>query len=178
MRISILTILFICFFNLPTNAVAKSEGVRSLTLYNTKTERHQEITFWENGDYSKKGMRQISYFMRDWRNEKVRPIDPTLMSLLFDIKEKASAKFPQARDEPIHIISGYRSHETNRVLEWKGRNVARNSMHIRGQAVDFKIPGVPLMELSKIAKSFKAGGVGTYPSDDFIHIDTGSVRHW
>jgi len=32
--------------------------------------------------------------------------------------------------------------------------------------------------LHKAALSLKAGGVGYYPSSDFIHVDVGRVRRW
>jgi len=26
--------------------------------------------------------------------------------------------------------------------------------------------------------ALQMGGVGYYPDDDFVHVDTGAVRHW
>ncbi len=178
MRICSLLILISVFFSLPTGAVAQNTESRFLSLYNTKTKKSLEITFWHNEQYDKKALRKINYFLRDWRNQEVRPIDPELLTLLFNIKQKTAEQFPDTMENPVHVISGHRSFETNRILAWKGRNVAQNSMHTRGQAIDFKIPGVPAKALRDIAKSFNAGGVGYYAGEDFIHIDTGKVRHW
>ena len=49
---------------------------------------------------------------------------------------------------------------------------------MEGKAIDVRLPGVPLAELRDAAKSLAAGGVGYYPSEQFVHIDTGRVRSW
>src|SRR5262245_36539588 len=47
-----------------------------------------------------------------------------------------------------------------------------------GKAMDFYIPGVPLDKLREAGLRAARGGVGFYPSSNFVHLDTGSVRHW
>jgi len=49
---------------------------------------------------------------------------------------------------------------------------------MQGQAADINQPGTRLSSLQKSAVGLKAGGVGFYPSSDFVHVDTGSVRIW
>jgi hypothetical protein len=44
--------------------------------------------------------------------------------------------------------------------------------------MDFYIPGVPLEKLREAGLRASRGGVGFYPSSNFVHLDTGSVRHW
>jgi uncharacterized protein YcbK (DUF882 family) len=56
--------------------------------------------------------------------------------------------------------------------------VAKRSLHMEGKAIDVRLPGVPLVELRDAAISLKAGGVGYYPKDQFIHVDSGRVRTW
>ena len=77
------------------------------------------------------------------------------------------------------MISGYRDPQTNeRLRKTRGGGVAKRSLHMEGQAIDVRLPGVPLAELRDAAISLKAGGVGYYPKDQFIHVDTGRVRTW
>ncbi|MEK6691884.1 MAG: DUF882 domain-containing protein [Nitrospirota bacterium] len=54
--------------------------------------------------------------------------------------------------------------------------MSRNSMHLLGLAIDFRIQGISNDKISKIARDFQAGGVGRYA--EFVHIDTVPVRNW
>jgi uncharacterized protein YcbK (DUF882 family) len=53
-----------------------------------------------------------------------------------------------------------------------------HSMHLVGKAADIRIRGVGLRYLRRAALSLRAGGVGTYPAEGFIHVDTGPPRSW
>jgi hypothetical protein len=82
--------------------------------------------------------------------------------------------------EPIWVVCGYRSPETNAMLRRHSNGVARFSQHILGHAMDFYIPGVPLEQLRVIGLRLQRGGVGFYPTSGspFVHMDTGGIRHW
>ena len=56
--------------------------------------------------------------------------------------------------------------------------MASHSLHMDGKAIDIRIPGVPLAELRDAAVSLRGGGVGYYPREQFVHVDTGRVRTW
>jgi uncharacterized protein YcbK (DUF882 family) len=79
---------------------------------------------------------------------------------------------------PYQVICGYRSPSTNALMRRKSRGVASNSYHMRGKAVDVCLPGVSLSRLRDVALAARMGGVGFYPRDGFVHLDTGPVRHW
>ena len=64
------------------------------------------------------------------------------------------------------------------MLRKKGRQVARDSEHPRGDAVDFRIPQVPTRTLLRFVRTLHMGGVGYYPESQFVHTDTGRVRYW
>ena len=77
-------------------------------------------------------------------------------------------------DAPIVVHSGYRSPQTNALIE----GAARYSLHMWGKAVDFHVPGVPLDELAGICRACPiSGGVGYYP-EGWVHLDTGPKRSW
>ena len=99
-------------------------------------------------------------------------MDPHLIDLMWEVHREVEAK------EPIWIICGYRSPATNAMLRRRSSGVAKFSQHMLGKAIDFYIPGVPLEKLRDAGLRAQRGGVGFYPSSNFVHLDTGSVRHW
>ena len=115
---------------------------------------------------------EIDHLLRDWRRDEVIKIDRGLIELLSMVQEEIGF------ENPITVISGYRSPATNRMLRRKMRGVAKNSYHTRGMAADIRLPGVSPDRLRKLAQRMHAGGVGYYPSAGFVHLDTGPVRNW
>jgi uncharacterized protein YcbK (DUF882 family) len=49
---------------------------------------------------------------------------------------------------------------------------------MQGMAIDIRLAGTALSNLRGAALALKAGGVGYYPSSDFVHVDVGRVRRW
>ncbi len=146
---------------------------KALSFLNLHTgERLKNAIFWAEGDYIPETLNEINYLFRDHYSNEVSEIDPELMDILFVIRRKAET------DRSFNIISGYRSPETNQNLRRTSNKVAKNSLHMQGQASDIRLPGCSLRTLRKIAISLKRGGVGYYPSSNFIHVDTGPVRSW
>ena len=145
---------------------------RSLNLYNPVTEETLTTTYWFNGQYVPEALEKIDYIMRDHRTDEVKSIDLGLINLLHTIKIHIEL------DEPFHIVSGYRCRKSNELLRKSGRNAARNSYHLKGQAADIRLPDGHLASLLKVATVIKGGGVGYYPRDNFIHVDVGPVRYW
>jgi uncharacterized protein YcbK (DUF882 family) len=145
---------------------------RSLRLYNIHTGESLNTTFWADGQFVPDALQDVNKLLRDYRNNKVDAMDPTLLLLL----DHVNAKF--GSDKVIHVISGYRSPETNQMLHENTNGVAKHSLHMEGKAIDIRIPGRDLADLHKIAMSLRAGGVGYYPASNFVHMDTGRVRYW
>jgi uncharacterized protein YcbK (DUF882 family) len=162
-------------FPLPGWAQLKNTLSREKTLsfYNTHTgEKLKKVVFWAEGRYLQEAMTDINYLLRDFRTNEIADIDPQLFDQLFAVRQKLGT------DRPFHIISGYRSPQTNRMRRSRSKGVAKNSLHLVGRAVDIRVPGQRLSDLRKVALSLKAGGVGYYPTSDFVHMDTGPVRRW
>ncbi len=115
---------------------------------------------------------EIDHLLRDWRRDEVFKIDRSLIDLLSMVQEEIGF------DQPITVVSGYRSQQTNNMLRRRNRAVAKNSYHMRGMAADIRLPGVSTNKVRKLALKMGAGGVGYYPRAGFIHLDTGPVRTW
>lgn len=145
---------------------------RKIALYNTHTGETARIEYWSKGRYSRDAMREINRVLRDHRTGAVHSIDPHVVDVVYQVDRMLGGK------GPIHVISGYRSPETNEYLRESSDGVAQFSYHMRGQAIDLCIPGRPLRQLRLAALRLRAGGVGYYPDSGFVHVDTGPVRRW
>jgi len=155
-----------------SSAQLSGDEDRFLRLWNVQTDEYYEGPYWVNGRFLPAALDQLSYLLRDFRIGEARPIDPYVIDFMHDIYQRLDTT------EPLHILSGYRSEQTNRALARESKEVARNSLHIQGKAIDFRLPGVPARKLRNLAIESSRGGVGYYEKRDFIHIDTGSLRSW
>jgi len=151
---------------------AISSGERSLSLYNPVTKESFDGVFWRSGAYDAEALKNINHLMRDTYTGSVKPIDIDLLDLIFAISKELN---PQ---RPFHVICGYRTPETNALLLKRDKRAAKNSYHMKGQAVDIRIPGLKTSTLRRAAYKLKKGGIGYYPWRRFVHIDVGPVRYW
>jgi uncharacterized protein YcbK (DUF882 family) len=145
---------------------------RSVSFYNTHTEEELEVVYWARGKYRKEALAEIDYILRDHRTGEVKTIDIRLLDLAHAIGEGLHDH------GPLHVISGYRSPETNALLRAGSNGVASKSLHLQGKALDIRLPGTDLPVLRRAAVDLKGGGVGYYPGPNFVHIDVGRVRYW
>ena len=157
-----------------TFATTSQAQTRSLKLYYLHTGEKETITYKRGDKYIQSGLKKVNRFLRDWRRNEPTRMDPRLLDLIWEVYRDSGSK------AYIHVISGYRSPKTNNMLRRRGRGVAKNSQHTLGKAMDFFLPDVKLAKLRKIGLIKQAGGVGYYPTSGspFVHLDTGSVRHW
>lgn len=159
---------------LPTQAFASlsTSRPRVLTLSNLNTGESLKTEFFNGKQYDKDELARLNHFFRDYRANKIKSIDPHLFDQLFRLQTMLDTR------KPVQLISGYRSLATNNSLRSHSRGVAKHSYHTLGQAMDFHIDGIALSNVRKAALALRAGGVGYYPSSNFVHIDTGPARHW
>lgn len=153
-------------------AMPRAGRPRSLAFENLHTGEQLRATYWTGGGYDRQELARIDHVLRDHRTGDVAPIDPALLDLLHRLHAAMDST------APFHVISGYRSPQTNATLAAKSGGVARKSFHTRGMAIDVRLPGRSLRSLRDAALALKGGGVGYYPKSDFVHLDTGPVRHW
>lgn len=145
---------------------------RTLSFFHTHSKESLTVTFKVNGRYDEAALAKINHLLRDWRNDKETRMNPHLFDILWEVNRDTGGK------EPVQIISAYRSPETNNMLRSRSSGVAKHSQHIQGNAIDFRIPGVALADLRAAGLRLQRGGVGFYPGSDFVHMDTGTIRHW
>jgi uncharacterized protein YcbK (DUF882 family) len=148
------------------------KDARSLAFHNAHTGENLKTIYWEGGAYVPEALGEINYFFRDFRAHEVRSIDPRLLDLLYKIHSGMGSS------QPFLLISGYRTAATNAWLASLSGGGARHSLHTEGRAADINLPGCELIALRNAALAMRGGGVGYYPRSDFVHVDTGRVRHW
>ena len=114
---------------------------------------------------------RFQLFLRDHYTEQSTQADTRLAT----IQAEEAIRFHAPRFE---VVSGYRSPKYNLMLRKKGHQVARESQHTQGNAVDFRIHVVDTEALREFVRGLHMGGVGFYPRTHFIHADTGKIRYW
>jgi uncharacterized protein YcbK (DUF882 family) len=157
--------------DLPAPIVQFGGEARDLNLYNPNTNERISTVFYAHGEYNPQSFNQLCRFMRDHHDNKTHWMDPRLLTMLYDLQT-----IFDKRD--VHVISGYRTEHTNAILRQQFPGVAKDSFHMKGQAVDIRIAGVDVRMLRDVAKTLGVGGVGYYPAARFIHVDTGPIRTW
>ena len=155
------------------NAVAEGE-TRTISMHHMHTGEDITITYKRDGRYDDAALEKLNWFLRDWRRSEQTRMDPHLIDLVWEAQREVGAK------QPIWVVCGYRSPQTNAMLRRRSSGVARFSQHMLGHAMDFYVPGVPLEELRVIGLRLQRGGVGFYPESGspFVHMDTGGIRMW
>ena len=111
------------------------------------------------------------HFLRDHYTNRKMKMDRQLIPIVIS----AATFFHQ---DVVDIVSAFRHPKFNLILRKKGHQVARDSQHTHGNAIDFFLPNVPTPQLQAWAKGQKIGGVGLYMESGFVHMDIGPIRFW
>ncbi|MEP1014121.1 MAG: DUF882 domain-containing protein [Paracoccaceae bacterium] len=149
-----------------------SGDIRRLRMFSGRTGERIDVIYWIEGDYLKESVKEINHFMRDWRTDQTVNIDLRTVDIM-----AASHNLMDA-NEPYMLLSGYRSPKTNAMLRSRSRGVAKNSLHMQGQAADLRLTGKSVGQMARAAKACRGGGVGSYSGSNFVHMDCGVVRSW
>jgi len=121
MKTALASAAVLCFPKIVLSRPAPLDRERSLSFYNLHTGERLETVFWADGAYRSEGLSEVDRFMRDFRTGEVRRIDPRLLDLL------CLARIRLGTRHPIHLVSGYRSPETNAMLRRHSRGDRRRS---------------------------------------------------
>jgi len=147
-------------------------AARHLKFQNLHTGESLALDYWSDGAYHPEALAEINKVLRDFRTGEVHAMEPGLLDLLHDINARLETP------APFQVISGYRSPRTNASLHEHSNGVASKSLHMQGMAIDIRVPGRELASVHGTALALGRGGVGLYPTSDFVHVDVGRVRKW
>ena len=146
--------------------------IRRLKMYNGRTGETLDTIYWLEGSYIREALGEVNHIMRDWRQDEAVTIDRRAVDIM------AASHNLLDVSEPYMLLSGYRSPKTNAMLRARSRGVARNSLHMKGQAADLRLASRSVGQMFRAAKACAAGGVGKYSGSNFVHMDCGQVRSW
>ena len=168
-----LAVCFLFFGSHGLQSVVAEGDTRTIAMHHMHTGEDINITFKRNGRYDDDALKKLDWFLRDWRRQQSTHMDPHLIDLIWEVTQEVGAK------EPIEVVCGYRSPETNAMLRHRSRGVAQYSQHTLGRAMDFYIPGVSLERLRIAGLQLQRGGVGFYPSSGSPNtVSTCSGGQW
>lgn len=159
----------------PTRAFsfgADAPESRELSFYCVHTGEGLNVDYFVDGRYEPGALEAIDHLLRDYHNDEICQFDPRVLNQLFDLRRALGST------EAFHVFSGYRSPATNESYRRISGRVAEHSYHMTGQAIDIQLPGRDIRQLRNVAVAMRAGGVGYYPSEGFLHLDSGPIRRW
>ncbi len=146
--------------------------IRRIRMYSGRTGERIDMIYWIEGKYIKDAVKEVSHFMRDWRNDQTKSIDLRTIDIM------AAAHNLLDANDPYMLLSGYRSPQTNAMLRARSSGVAKNSLHMKGQAADLRLSTRSVHQIARAAQACRGGGVGKYSGSNFVHMDCGTVRSW
>ncbi len=147
-------------------------GDGQLVLSDPRTQERIAVVYRDRqGSYDDAALAAIDRTLRCHGRDEVFPISLKLIELVDHLQDHFGA-------EEIRVISGYRSPEYNAQLRRRSRRVAHDSLHMKGMAMDIRMPGVSKFKIGRYAREIAIGGVGVYPRSGFVHVDVGPVRTW
>jgi len=147
--------------------------VYRLRFFHTHTAERLDIIYRRGDHYDPGAQAKVNKYLRDYRTGDIREYDPRVLDLLHDLTESLGRP-----DAEIEIVCGYRTQRTNEYLRTHGHGVARQSLHMQAMAIDIRLRGVSTRTLRDAAIALHRGGVGYYPTSNFVHVDVGRVRRW
>ena len=156
-----------------TQTAVANGDTRTITFVHEHTGETTTATFRVNGSYDSGALKKLNWALRDWRRDEPTEMDPKLFDVLWEVYRELGVS-------EVHVVSAYRSPETNAMLRRRSRAVAKYSQHMLGKAMDTYVPGIHMSRVREIGLRLQRGGVGYYPTagHPFVHLDVGSVRHW
>lgn len=155
------------------DAVANGD-TRTLSIVHEHTKESLTVTFRRDGRYDRAALEQLNWLLRDWRIDEPTKMDPRLFDVVWEAHRSAGSR------DAVHVVSAYRSPQTNAALRRRSRAVAEHSQHMLGKAMDFFLTDVSVDDIRAVGMRMQRGGVGWYPHshNPFVHLDVGSVRSW
>lgn len=151
---------------------ARQDGIYRVSLWNMHTWERYSGVYRVGNRYLPEAFEEINRVLRDFRTGDQFPIDPRVIDITAVVHRASGTRYP------YKVLSGYRSPKTNNMLRRASGGVAKQSLHMSGRAIDLRLADVETSRIRELGMKLHAGGVGYYPSSDFVHLDSGAFRHW
>jgi uncharacterized protein YcbK (DUF882 family) len=152
---------------------------RTLHVTRPASGERASLLYWKDGEIIDAAYQELCHLLRDVNGKETAAIDPKLFETLWGTQAFVAR---YGIDQPLEILSGYRTARSNQRLIEQGVPAARQSLHIEGRAADIRIANLNAEVLGSLVRSFRQGGVGFYyragPRGGWIHADTGLQRTW
>lgn len=152
---------------------------RTLDVVRPASGERARLLYWKDGEIVDAAYQELCHLMRDVNGKASAPIDPKLFETLWGTQAFVAR---YGFEQPLEILSGYRTASSNTKLIEAGVPAARQSLHVEGRAADIRIANLNAEVLGGLVRSFRQGGVGFYyragPRGGWIHADTGLKRTW
>lgn len=133
---------------------AKTPGVLHLARLATS----EEATFRaadKKGHTAPAALKQMEKLLRSTSGQ-TKPINPRLVALATIVSDHFGSR-------KIEVISGFRPYSPTQHTAHSNHNV--------GNAMDFRVVGVPNEVVRDFCKTLRNVGVGYYPNSTFVHLD-------
>lgn len=146
---------------LPTQAVATLVAGQAaqpvpVTLYDENDHQTGTIAIWRDGATDAATKADVKRMFRCRTTHRQKLLAQKTLAMLADV----SAHYP---GKTVEYVSVYRV----------GHNESSTSPHRDGRAIDFRIRGIALKDVRDyVWRTYTDVGVGWYPSEQFVHIDT------
>lgn len=152
---------------------------RTLSVVRPASGERAKVLYWQDGEILDSAYQELCHVLRDVNGKATAPIDPKLLETLWGTQAFLGR---YGLDQPLEILSGYRTPASNKGLIEAGVPAARQSLHLTGRAADIRVSNLNEEVLGGLIRSFRQGGVGYYyrsgARGGWIHTDTGLNRTW
>ena len=146
--------------------------IRKLSLVRPDTGERIDVIYWIDGNYIAEAIEELSYFCRDRETNTVHSIDTRVIDIA------AATYHLLDPDEPYILNRGFVS-DPRQVTNGENPEAKPNgSFHANGTALDVSLNSRSVSQISRAAISCKAGGVGSYSKQNYVHIDCNEIREW
>jgi uncharacterized protein YcbK (DUF882 family) len=170
-----LAALFTALLPGTTETCIANGDTRTIYLFHSHTKETIAATYRVGGQYDSAALEKLNWFLRDWRTDDRTKMDPRLFDVVWETYRNAGGN---SQEDPVVVVSAYRSPRTNAMLRRRSRAVAEHSQHMLGKAMDTTMPNMSMEKVREVGMKLQRGGVGYYGNANFVHLDVGSVRAW
>jgi uncharacterized protein YcbK (DUF882 family) len=141
--------------------VERSAAPIEIRMFDENLKVHAAVGIRRDGTMDDATASEVKHLFRCRQTNRERPIARRTLAMLADLAEKYDGK-------TIELVSVYRVQ----------RGESLTSPHRDARAIDFRIRGIQLRDIRDyLWRKYTEVGIGWYPSEQFIHMDTRPTLH-